>query len=122
MATNKTEQHVPEHLSVTPEEIQTIESFLDSIKVPYNKEISLPLRQYLQELVVVLWQEGRDFNPRKPFGKSMWKRDVYEAIVESFGKTEDNAYGTVDNEGFAVKVNYGKCDELIKKMIAYLMC
>jgi len=51
-----TEQHVPEHLSVTPEEIQTIESFLDSIKVPYNKEISLPLRQYLQELVVELLQ------------------------------------------------------------------
>jgi hypothetical protein len=39
------------------------------------------VREYLVELLAMLWEQGEGFSGKRPFGNSGWEYEVYDALV-----------------------------------------
>ena len=48
------------------------------------------VREYLQHLLLTLWQKRDGFNGKKPFGNSGWEYDIYRALVQAGLMHEDD--------------------------------
>lgn len=55
----------------------------------------LTVKQYLYDLLSLLWIEGKNFNSKRPFGSSGWEHDIYTALIKHkliVGKLDKDDY------------------------------
>lgn len=56
---------------------------------------SLTIREYLQELLLTLWEEKEGFSGKRPFGNSGWEADLERELIilgEVDGRLDDSGY------------------------------
>lgn len=79
-----------------------------------NKKVSI--REYLKELLKMVWIEEEGFSGKRPFGNSGWKYEIYKALIVAGLVT-----GAIDSHGYIEKVDGKEADRLIKEAIDYLL-
>jgi hypothetical protein len=72
----------------------------------------ITIKQYLKRLLKTLWEEGEQFNGKRPFGNSGWKWDLYIPLIKN-GVLE----GEIDKEGFIEAVDEQKGEKIISEII-----
>ena len=73
---------------------------------------NITIRDYLYELLSLVWAEGEEFNGKRPFGNSGWEHDLYFPLVESGyidGKT---------NEGYLVHLDRIAAHAFVQRLIS----
>lgn len=56
------------------------------------------IRQYFQNLLETLWDQGADFSGKRPFGNSGWEYDIYLPLVfNGIIKGVLNEEGSIEN-------------------------
>ena len=55
----------------------------------------ITVRDYLRKLLEAVWVEEEEFNGKRPFGNSLWKLEVFDALVRT-GFIE----GTINTDGY----------------------
>ena len=86
-----------------PEEILNLKMDIDN-----NDAGATTIKEYLKELLFVLWDEREGFSGKRPFGNSSWEYDLYVPLIEN-GVVE----GTLDLDGYVQHVNKEKADTII---------
>lgn len=72
-------------------------------------------RQYLHDLLRVLWEEKEGFSGKRPFGNSCWEYDLARALIKS-GVVE----GSLDEDDCVDDVDMRKVDQCIRQVIAHI--
>lgn len=73
------------------------------------------LGDYLKKLFKTLWQEGEDFNSKRPLGNSDWQWEVYYVLVKN-----NIVEGTIDKYDCIDTVDFYSADKVILGLIDYL--
>lgn len=73
------------------------------------------LGDYLKKLFKTLWQEGEDFNSKRPLGNSDWQWEVYYVLVKN-----NVVEGTIDEYDCVDTVDFYQADKVILNLIDYL--
>lgn len=92
---------------MSPDEILNLKMDIDM-----NDAGASSIREYLKELLFVLWDEREGFSGKRPFGNSGWEFDLYVPLIES-GVVE----GTLDLDGYVQHVNKEQADTIIYNCI-----
>lgn len=66
------------------------------------------VREYLKQLLLILWEKEECFNGKRPFGNSGWKWDIYTSLV-SAGLID----GELDEEGYIINCDLKAADKMI---------
>lgn len=53
------------------------------IEVEDSEGDKCTIREYLQQLLLHLWDDPESFSGKKPFGDSGWEFDLYHALVKA---------------------------------------
>lgn len=81
----------------------------------FGKSTTLPLRDYLRMLLSDLWERTSQFDGKRPYGSSIWKSDVFIAMIKSghiAGGLDENGWvGTLTDE------EEQKADEMVHALI-----
>lgn len=72
----------------------------------------LTIKGYLKLLLLKVWEEGEEFNGKRPFGMRDWEYDLYKPLVKS--KAVD---GVLDEEGFVYECDNEAANELVLELI-----
>lgn len=75
----------------------------------------LSIREYLCELLLVLWAEGEGFSGKRPFGNSGWEHDLYKPLIKA-----KLVPGELDEDGYLETVDQFKADALVRKLIEHM--
>ena len=73
----------------------------------------LTIRDYLRTLLTMVWEEGEDFDGKRPFGNSGWEHDLYKPLIKA-----GHIGGKLDENGYFEEVNYRQGNEFVKQLIA----
>jgi len=73
----------------------------------------ITIRDYLRELLRLLWVEQDGFSGKRPFGNSGWHYDLMPALIEA-GLVD----GSLDEDGYVDKVDDEEVDRIILGCIA----
>lgn len=74
-----------------------------------NKEVTV--KEYLKELLSVLWNEKDGFSGKRPFGNSDWQYELYTCLVKN-----DVVKGKIDVE-YLIDFDYESAEAEIKNAI-----
>ena len=77
-------------------------------------ERNVTIKEYLKELLLVLWSQQEGFSGKRPFGNSGWSWDLYKALIENGVKC-----GSLDSDGYVEHVT-DDADEIIRYCIRAL--
>jgi len=80
-----------------------------NLKTPHD---NLTIKEYLYELLTMLWEQGEGFSGKRPFGNSGWEHDIYQPLVAN-GVVE----GTLDENGYIEDMNTMAADKLVFELI-----
>lgn len=73
------------------------------------------IREYLQELLLTVWEEEESFSGKRPWGNSGWKSEIYKTLAKhKFIEGEIDESGHV---GYIDYNEYDKADQLIAQAI-----
>lgn len=92
-------------------------SLQDALDVRFSSDAGddLSIRQYFEQLLITLWEEGERFSGKRPFGNSGWEYDLYQPLIlGGFIK------GTLDTDGNVVDVNEQKAFVYVRNLIREL--
>ncbi len=78
--------------------------------VSRNKPITI--REYLELLLLTLWDDQEGFSGKRPFGNSGWEYDLYQPLVK--GGFID---GELDSEGYIYKINKVEAHAFVRDLI-----
>ena len=77
---------------------------------------NLSVREYLKQLLSLLWQEEERFSGKRPFGNSGWQNEIYVPLVKAgFIAGELDADGYIDGE-----FDYAAANQYIQTLIKAL--
>lgn len=110
----------PNKLNDTIDEIYSGESKSAKVERALNAQVpgfNGTIKEYLRLLLITLWQEGDNFDGKRPFGDSGWKYDLYIALIK-----KGLIKGTLDSDGYVYEMPDGteEADKLIKECIEYI--
>lgn len=83
-----------------------------------NDADAATIRDYLKELLVMVWEKDESFSGKRPFGNSGWKYDIYRTLA-----THKLIEAEIDEDGDVIDIQrseYTKADQLISEAIASL--
>lgn len=83
-----------------------------------NDADAATIRDYLKELLVMVWEKDESFSGKRPFGNSGWKYDIYRTLA-----THKLIEAEIDEDGDIIDIQrseYSKADQLISEAIASL--
>jgi hypothetical protein len=83
-----------------------------------NDADATTIRDYLKELLVMVWEKDESFSGKRPFGNSGWKYDIYRTLA-----THKLIEAEIDEDGDVIDIQrseYTKADQLILEAIASL--
>ena len=73
------------------------------------------LGDFLKKLFKTLWQEGEDFNSKRPLGNSDWQWEVYYVLIKN-----NIIDGTIDDYDCVDVVDFYEADKVILNLIDYI--
>ena len=91
---------------------------VDILNIPLEKNNNAgaaSIREYLTQLLLVLWNEGESFNGEKPFGSSGWEHEILLPLVR-FGYVK----GEIDENEYIKDIDVDAANELIFSAILCL--
>ena len=84
----------------------------DILNIPMNPDENdaeaSTIGEYLQKLLILLWEEGESFNGKRPFGNSGWDYELYIALAKS-----DLIEADFDEDGYIEDVDDDAGNKLI---------
>jgi len=83
-----------------------------------NDADAATIRDYLKELLVMVWEKDESFSGKRPFGNSGWKYDIYRTLA-----THKLIEAEIDEDGDVIDIKrseHAKADQLISEAIASL--
>lgn len=92
-----------------------IQEVLETKIETFDLDENFTLREYLKELLKVLWEKEDGFSGKRPFGNSGWQYDVYGSLVKA-GHLE----GTLDEDGYVEDFDDRQAQELVLECIRNL--
>lgn len=95
-------------VTVPPEQVLDLE-------LPPNQVDATTIREYLKALLATVWEQGAQFNGRRPWGLSSWRAPIEEALIVA--KLVD---GQLDADGYVDRVNDREVNSLIRTAIEAL--
>lgn len=101
-------------LAAAPTSATGPQDLLD-LALPENDAGAATVRDYLIELVRVLWREEAGFDSKRPFGNSGWQYDLYGPMVKA-----GMVSGEFDGDGDVVGCDIEAADKLIDTAILAL--
>lgn len=87
-------------------------------KMEENDAEAATIRDYLKELLLMVWEQDESFSGKRPFGNSGWKYDIYRTLA-----THKLIEAEMDDDGDIIDIKrseYTKADKLISEAIASL--
>ena len=75
----------------------------------------LSIKEYLKELLTVLWRECECFSGKRPFGNGGWYLDLYVPLIKN--KIID---GVLDDYGYIEECDKDKGEKIISECIKSL--
>ena len=92
-------------------------SYKDYINLPMqeNDAGAKTIGDYLERLLLTLWDEEEGFSGKRPFGNSGWKWEVYTALI--FAKVVN---GKLDEDGYIEEVDFSMADDVVRNIILTL--
>ena len=87
-------------------------------KMEENDAEATTIREYLKELLLMVWEQDESFSGKRPFGNSGWKYDIYRTLA-----THKLIEAEIDEDGDIIEIKrseYTKADKLISEAIASL--
>lgn len=80
-----------------------------------NEALAPSVRDYLKELLFLLWEQKESFNGKRPFGNSGWEHDLERVLIMN-----DVIWGTLDDNGYVEAVDAEAAEDAILSAIASL--
>lgn len=96
---------------ITPEKIQRTMA----LELGDNDAGASTVRDYLVKLLVLAWRDEENFDGKRPFGNSSWKREIGWALV-----ADGLVPGELDEDRFTKDIDDDAVDELILVCIVAL--
>ena len=89
-------------------------NYKDYAKIPMqeNDAGAKTIGEYLEKLLITLWNEEEGFSGKRPFGNSGWKWEIYTALISA--KIVD---GKLDEDGYIEEVDFPMADEVAANII-----
>lgn len=84
-----------------------------NIPMQENDAGAKTIGEYLEKLLLTLWDEEASFSGKRPFGNSFWQYEIYRALISAGvvnGKLDE--YGDVD------EIDYTNADNVVKDIIS----
>lgn len=100
---------------ITIHEIPAAWIYKDYINIPMqeNDATANTIGEYLERLLLTLWDEEEGFSGKRPFGNSGWKYEVYTALIHA-----KVVNGKLDEYGDIEKVDYSAADIVVREIIS----
>lgn len=73
------------------------------------------IREYLEALILHLWEEGEGFSGKRPFGNSGWQYDLMAPLV-AMGEIK----GEIDADGYIDDIDSDAGYDAIYNLIIYI--
>ncbi len=68
--------------------------------------------EYLEKLLLTLWDEEDGFSGKRPFGNSGWKWEIYTALISA-----KVVNGKLDEDGYIEEVDFSVSDDVVRNII-----
>lgn len=83
-------------------------------KIPMqeNDARAKTIGEYLEKLLLTLWDEEEMFSGKRPFGNSGWKWEIYTALVST-----KVVNGKLDEYGYLAEYDASMADDVVKNII-----
>lgn len=88
------------------------------LDTPMNNDEASSVREFLRNLLIKLWSDDEGFDPKRPFGDSSWKAEVFIALIKNH-----LIDGTLDKDG-NIDMDFeewDKAEAIVTEAITYLM-
>jgi len=95
-------------VTIPPEQVLDLE-------LPRNQVDAKTVREYLKALLAAVWEQGAQFNGKRPWGLSSWKAPIEEALIKA-----RFVPGELDEDGYVAQVNDREVNSLVRSAIEAL--
>ncbi|WP_328344603.1 hypothetical protein [Micromonospora sp. NBC_00421] len=85
------------------------------LPLPDNDADAATVRDYLIELLAMVWEEEQGFNGKRPFGNSGWQSDLHLPLIIA-----GMVPGRLDEDGYIEHIDQQAADRLIAAAIREL--
>lgn len=83
------------------------------LELTFESDIgTVTIREFLYQLVNILWADGESFSGKRPFGNSSWEYDILVPLIKHKIIT-----GMLDEDGYIESVDYDRGKQIIKNVI-----
>ncbi|MFI6495988.1 hypothetical protein [Nonomuraea typhae] len=86
-----------------------------AVRMQDNKAKAKTIKEYLVALLALLWEEGDEFNAKRPFNDLAWEFDLFEALVHA-----NLISGVIEDGNFMDEFDREAGEELIRLAIKAL--
>lgn len=92
-------------------------NYKEYAKIPMqeNDANAKTIGEYLEKLLLTLWDEEDNFSGKRPFGNSGWKWEIYIALISA-----KVVNGKLDEYGYIEEVDFSAADNVVKNIIITL--
>jgi len=92
----------------------TDKTLLAALQVRFDSDIGddLTVRDYLRDLLLMLWEKGEEFSGKRPFGNSGWKYELYKPLIAG-----GFIPGTLDDDGYVNTVDEKIATNYVRNLI-----
>ena len=92
-------------------------NYKEYAKIPMqeNDAGAKTIGEYLEKLLLTLWDEEDGFSGKRPFGNSGWKWEVYNALISA-----KVVKGKLDEDGDIEEVDFSMADDVVRNIIIAL--
>ena len=92
-------------------------NYKEYAKIPMqeNDAEAKTIGEYLEKLLLTLWDEEDSFSGKRPFGNSGWKWEVYTALISA-----KVVNGKLDEDGYIEEVDFSMADDVVRNIIIAL--
>lgn len=92
-------------------------NYKEHAKIPMqeNDAGAKTIGEYLEKLLLTLWDEEDGFSGKRPFGNSGWKWEVYIALISA-----KVVNGKLDEDGYIEEIDFSMADDVVRNIIIEL--
>ena len=83
-----------------------------NISMQENDAGAKTIGEYLEKLLLTLWDEEDGFSGKRPFGNSGWKWEIYTALLSA-----KVVNGKLDEDGYIEEVDFSMADDIVRNII-----
>lgn len=96
-------------------EIDTDDILEKALNIRFDSDAgeNITVRQYLENLLLTLWNEKEGFSSKRPFGNSGWDYEIFEVLLKN-----NLIEGSIDEYGSIEKLDENSANEFVCRLIS----